>query len=95
MIGGDKQKRRMEKPSAFVRQIELLGKAGVNQVYQTLYRVGLVRAVSKDLDGGAADDTKGKNAEERLSVDLSLVLLYPDGRLVLVRLLDEESCERT
>ena len=42
----------------------LFSKTGVDQLYQTLYRVGLVGTVSEDLDGGAADDAEGKNAEE-------------------------------
>ena len=36
----------------------LLGKAGLNQLRKTFYRVVFIRTVGDDLDGSAADDTQ-------------------------------------
>ena len=52
------------RPPWYAMRKRLLGKAGFDQFYQTLDRVDLIGTVGKDLDGGAADDTQRKHAEE-------------------------------
>ena len=68
----------------------LLGKAGADQLDQTVNRSLLIGTVSNNADGGAADDAQTQDTEQRLGVDTALLLLDPDGGLVFVGLLDEE-----
>ena len=89
---GASTKKRTPKASAFSIHINLLCKAGVDQLYKTLDRVDLIGTVSKDPDGSTADDAERQNAKERLRVNLSLILFYPNRGLILISLLNEESC---
>ena len=78
-------------PPAKIPDYLLLSKARLYQSSETLYRVGFIRAVGDDLDGGAADDAQGQYAQQALRIDTALFLLDPDGGFVFIRLLDEES----
>ena len=68
----------------------LLGKAGADQLDQAVNCSLLIGTISNDANGGAADDAQAQDAEQRLRINAALLLLDPDGRLILVRLLDEE-----
>ena len=69
---------------------KLLGETGIYQLYQAFHGSLLVGTVGDDADGGAAHDAQAQNAQQALGVNAALFLLNPDGRLVLVGLLNEE-----
>src|SRR5699024_7937335 len=68
----------------------LFREPGVDQLDQAIHSSLLIGAVRNNADGGTAHDAKAQNAEQALGVDAALFFFNPDGRLILVRLLDEE-----
>ena len=69
----------------------LLCEAAVHQLDQTLNRSLLIRAVRNDANGGAAHDAQRQHTQQALGVYPPLFFFDPDGRLVLIGLLNEES----
>ena len=70
----------------------LVSKIGCDKLNQRGNSFFLIRAISDQVDGSALGNTQGQNAEQALSVYAALFLLYQDGRLELICLLNEKSC---
>ena len=73
-------------------RVRLLREAALYELNEAVNSELLVAAVSDDADLSAANDTEREDTEQGLCVYSALFLLDPDGRLVLVSLLDKESC---
>ena len=68
----------------------LLGKARVDQLYQSVHGLLLIRAIGNDADGNAANDAQAQHAQKAFGIDPALFLLDPNGRLELIGLLNKE-----
>jgi len=69
---------------------DLLGKARVDEGGQTVQCGVLVLTVSNQGDGHALGNTQGQHTQKALGVDLTVVLLHPDGALIAICLLNKE-----
>ena len=70
----------------------VLGEAGADQRRQSFQRRVLILPVRIQRNGHALGDSQRKNAEQTLCIDLPVILLNPDGRLVAILLLIKKGC---
>ena len=73
-----------EKLSALIAELVL------HESLKTLNRCTLISAVSDDGDLGILGNAERKHAEKALCVYTAIILLYPDGALIAVSLLNKE-----
>ncbi len=86
------KRQKKHRRKAVPRRPDLFRKAGLNQSNQAVDRFLLVGAVRDDLDGRAAYDAEGQNAQKAFRIDAALLFLNPDRGLELVCFLNKKGC---